>query len=504
MASNRGGYDTQVGTWQLPVRGVQQQVPAHQLPPDAFYDALNVCLRSGALVTRPCLKPFTSGALTSRVTGAFQYTKADGSRIPVAGTTTDMMQFPVDGPNWVSIKGSATITGSATDLYHFTTLTFGTPGVNYLVMANGKDLPLQWGGAGNVVVISNAPPVFKDVTTSFERVVGLVGNNEVRWGEINSLTSWSELNSRFLSETPDASVAVKNIGTLGIVVYKQRSIWVGYAQGGPSSAAFRFELRAYIDGPAGSAAVIDANGSHFYMTVSGRVGMFDGNSHQWVADGIWPLIKADIASEYANRIVGAYDERESLVIFWYPRKVDSQGEATGMVVLNLPFPSANIPMFAAFPGLCARGVSAAVNIRLADNMDHILVFNSTGGTVNRSHILDFATRTDDSTAIAAFYQTGLVTNSNTDLASVSAELFFLRGLGLGSVKLNLVTSNTLSTRSGDIGFEDISVDLTEIPVKEYFGFSARARFFGLRIDYTPGSTVNPTWFGARLWGVYTR
>ena len=50
MASNRDTPDTPIATWQLPTQGVQQQIAAHQLPLDAFYDALNVCLRSGKVI----------------------------------------------------------------------------------------------------------------------------------------------------------------------------------------------------------------------------------------------------------------------------------------------------------------------------------------------------------------------------------------------------------------------------------------------------------------------
>lgn len=499
MASNRDTPDTPIATWQLPTQGVQQQIAAHQLPLDAFYDALNVCLRSGKVVTRPCMLVFTAGALTDRVTGATVYIKADGSRIPVAGTRTDILQYPVGGPAWATFKGAVTISGAETDLWSFTQMTFGTPAVNYLVGANGKDPLIQWPGTGNASASAGSPPVFKDICTSFARVVGSVGANEIRWGEVNSLSTWPDINSRFLSDTPDAIVGVRNFGTLGLVVYKERSIWMGSAQGGPSSSAFRFELKGWLDGPAGRRAVVDANGVHFYMTVSGRIAMFDGSTHTWVADGIWPVIKADIANASVSRIVGAYDERENVVVFWYPRTADAAGEMSGMVVLNLPFPSAGIPTYAAFPGRTVRPVSAAMALRLADNLDKIMVFNSTGGTVNRSHTLDWGTRLDDGAAITAFWQTGIVPGPDMDLYAATCEPFFIRGAGLGSVTLNLVTSNVLDAAGGTVGTDDLSVDLTQVPVKEYRGFPTNARFFGLKINYTPGATTHPQWLGANLW-----
>ena len=490
MAAQRDVQSVPIGQFTLPVQGIWQTVASHQLPPEALYDARNVVLRAGVLRPRPALLQFNATVLTAP-TGATQYVKADGTKIPLLGTISNIYKF--ESATWTSIKGATTIGATAAAMTRFTLIEIA--GTVYAVMANGVDSPIQWTGTGNAAAVAGTPPIFSDVTTSFDRVVGLVPPYTVRWGETLSVLTWPAVNVKTLAETPDKVVAIRNIGSLGLVVYKERSIWVGWPFGGQSSSAFRFEFVGSYDGPAGPNAIVDFNGIHYYMTVNGRVGSFNGSRHQWVSDGIWPVIKADIDNTYVGRIFGVADLKENEVYFWYPRTGDA-GEMKGLVYCNLPYPAAGIQSYASWVGTTIRACGAGCEIRLADNLDKPLVFSTTVAD-QRSFSLDGGTRLDDAQSFTGYWQTGLVPTPEIEPSRAVIEPFFLRGAGLGSVTLKLVYSEVLNALAGTLS-SGATIDLTATPVREPTGFDNRGRFFGARVEFTSDANTKPQYLGANV------
>ncbi len=483
------GSKTPIGSWRaqwvLPTGGVNRALPAQQLDVSELYDALNLVVFGGEMGPRKGLALYNSTLFPSRPIGAFSYLRADNRVIPILATQSRVFTFD----NGWTDRTDVPLVGSADIPARMTVLPMGTPTTVYLVLVNGLDVPRQWdGSAAKLSFVAGSPPVWTDVTTAFDRIVGIVPPYEVSWGEALSLASWSTLNRRQLADTPDPVVAISNLGTMGVCVYKSQSIWTGLAQGGPSSQAFRFELVAPgIDGPANPAARVRADLSDFYMTTQGRIGAFDGQSHEWIADGVWPLVQADLDTTATARIHGWYDPTQHVVWFAYPR-VGDQGECYGLVLLHLPQPKARLEDFFAIPGRLKLPVSAAVNVRLADNQDRVLVFGSLS-TSRFTYTLEGAD--DAGTPFDWMFQTGLVAAPNSVPHRVEGvEPFVARGSRYGDFTLRMVVSDILDAPGGTVQSPGVTVDLTTAPIPtDTKGFrDARGRFFGLRGD-GPSTTV---------------
>jgi hypothetical protein len=491
MPPDRG---TRLAAWPTPVRGVNQALPAHEIGIDELRDALNMALVHGVFQPRRGLVRFGSTVFSARALGAFEYRRADAVALPLIATQTRLLTY--EGGVWTDRTGGTPLTGSAEKPARVTLLPFGTPTVVYAVHANGVDALRQWNGTdATFTTVAGTPPVFSDVTTAFDRVVGIVPPYEVGWGEALSLATWSALNRRLLADTPDPLVAISHAGTLGLHVYKAKSIWAGYAQGGPSSQAFRFEHRLDVDGPAGPAARVRAEGVDYYMTTQGRIGAYTGESHGWVADGVWPLVQAQLDSTLSQRIVAWYDKLQSLVWFAYPRVGDA-GECFGLVLLHLPKPIERLDTYAAFPGTLLRAVSAAVDLRLSDGVDRALVVTS---TPSDRRALELGGLDDDGQVFPVMWQPGLAATPNFDVYRIeSIEPFVERGTGYGTLEMRAVVSDVLDTPAGTLEPTGATIDLTEVPVDANAGLDARGRFLGVRFDATSQDVVR--YKGALLYG----
>lgn len=430
-------------------------------------------------------------SLLSVPAGMIEYLAADGVTrvVLVLGETT--IQYGT-GSGWTNVTGALVFGASgAIQPSRITLLEFGTPGIVYAVMTNGVDPLMQWDTGSAATLVAGTPPVFTDITTTFDRIVGIVPPYTVRWGEALDLSTWNDLNTRILADTPDRVVAIRNLGNLGAVIYKERTIWTAQAQSGPTSSAFRFELRGYFDGPAGPAAVVDVNGGQFYMTNTGRIGLFTGTNHQWVCDGLWPHTRALIDHTSAKFIVGTYDPQFQELYFFYPRLGDS-GNNHGMVIINLPYPQAGIQDYAAFPGETAKHISAACLFR-DGNLDLPLLGVEEGPTIQ---IFDGDAREDEGDIFESMIQTGLVPTPDLEIMAATVEPYFLRGAGRGTITMNLIRSYMLETLGGSVQ-DGQTYDLTDTPVKDIRGHEARGRFFGLQLNWQPHLT-NVEYFGSHL------
>lgn len=465
--------------WPLPIRGMWQGIDDANIPANALYSASNAIIRAGGLQGRPGPTPLTAQIFDTRPTGASHFvTTAQADRIVL---TTLGKVWTYDFTTWTDRTG--TLAGTADKPARIATLVFGTPPVTNAYICNDVDTLRTWkDGDATISAVTGSPPTFKDLTSQADRLIGLVGAHEVRWGEILTDNTWPTLNARFLSETPAATVAIRTIGTLGIVVYKRDSIWIGEATGATGGQAFCFTPVGKLVGPAGPAAVVDADGVHFYMTQTGRVAMFTGVSHEWIADGVWSFIKAEIDESSAARITGTYFSRWGEVWFWYPRTGDA-GENLGVLIISLPKPKLNLSFFSCWPGVSGKSITAAINIAKLGTTTPI-VFDSTN---LKGHTLDGTN--DNGVVISGHFQYGLAPPNDIEPARVlNVEPFFERLAGYGNATLKIASSNVLNTLSGTLS-SGKTVDLTATPVKDYIGFDVRGRFIALRCEFTSAATI---------------
>lgn len=507
-----------IGHWEAQHKGVLRDFPPYKLPPDALYDCLNVVYRNGAIGPRPGLQQLPPGTdLLARVTGAlqaaslssgaFEPTAFDNSSFQVTGNTAAALL--IAGTNrdwWAYFSGSwhalASIPLTASDVYlaQFTTIQIGS--TIFVLLTNGIDSPRSWNQVATTdAVIAGLPPLFTDWTTASDRVIGIVPPYLIQWGNALNITTWPSLNFRVLSDTTDALVAIENLGTLGVAVYKRRSIWIGTAQGGLDSSFFAFTLRGQFEGPANPNTLCNVNGAHYYMTSTGRVGVFDGVTQTWINDGILPLIQSTIDGVNMGRAFGEYDPTTREVWFHYPRLDDNTsvtGNVTGLCVVTLPHPFSYEGIFfhSCYLGKTAIPVTAGTDRRL-DVGDRV-VFGQNAGK-NLAY-LTLNNGSDDGIAFTGFLQTPMQMTKDGDIAmSQGLETYATYGVGQGPLTMRLNGSLMLGNLTTTGFSSGKALDLTIEPsVSPDIDYNISGRFFGLRYEFT--SPVSFSYYGSRLMG----
>lgn len=487
-----------VGQFSPPSRGVNRLLSAHQLPPDALRDASNVIYRNGVLRPRPGYTQLASTVLSGTPTGMIAYVKTDGTAVPVLATTTK--QYAYESSAWAEKTGSAQ-TASTSQIARFTTIALGTSLTNYVIHVNGKDAPTQWTGSSTFAAVSGSPPVWSDICTLADRIVGLVPPYGVRWGNLRSLTVWPARNQIQLAWTVDPVVAIHPLGQSATgVIYKQRSLWLISFTGGQSDAtAFRIDPVGYYDGPAGPAAIVDVDGAHVYMTTTGRVGYFNGTEHKWIADGVWPMIQADMHASTAMRTWGIYDPVNHEVHFYYPSIAQSNA-IKGQLTITLPRPETGTQSIGVFPGVVTGTLSAGTVARL-DNQDKML---AAGTTANRTYQITTDTSGDDGVGFSGYWQTGLIAAPGVKPYRLEGvETFAERGNGYGNLTVKPVHSWTLASEGTVTSAPQINVNLGESdePTRVDTGFDTQGRFFGLRYEFTSSLLTTVRFKGATLVGL---
>lgn len=492
-----------VGRFTVPWRGVNQEKRADELQPDELRDASNVFPRGKyGLRPRPGYSQFSSVVFTGTPTGLTPYLRGTADPVPVLATTQYLYAY--DSGTWVNVTGTLQ---TATNLQpgRFTTIALGTPAVNYLIHTNGKDTPTRWtgvtNGSSNFTALSGTPPLWSDVCTIADHIIGVVPPYGIQWGTIRAIDTYPALNTHQAAESVDAVVALRPLGNgAGAVLYKESSLWpVSYTGGQTEATAFRIgpDPFGFWDGPASPAAVVNVSGQHVYMTPTGRIAAFSGAQHEWIADGLWPFLRADVDTTKAARIWGVYDPTFHEVHFCYP-SLGASSQMRGWVGISLPKPNAGISTFGAFPGRFTGELSAAGIIRLTDKVDFIL---TAGTAANRSYKLTMDVKTDDGTAYAGYCQTGLLALAGLDALRLEAlETFAERGDGYGALSLRMLSSWVLGNDGGTLGATTYPVNLgqTVEPVTGETGIDFQGRFAGLRYDFASSSAITLRWKGATL------
>ena len=478
--------------------GVNRQVPVHMLGPDELYDSSNVWFYNGSLQPRPGLRKVSTLAggddpvFASRPMGCFYFVRANNAVTIIV--STKIQQWKLESPTWgswtdITETGPVNLTGDETHPVRMTQLnTGGTPTV---FLTNGKDhLKSSVDGAAFVDMDTGGVlPKFTDITTVGNRIVGIYPPYGIRWSDVFNAnvatTGWPSLNYRNLSDTADPVVAVRNLGTQGIVVYKLFSLWAGYAQAGSPANAFRFDYKGQFEAPCSPGAVVDAGGVHYYLGRTGRIGRFDGVTHTWVADGVWPILQADMDPAYSIVAHGVYHSQANAVAFYYKRKTDAANIVKGMLIITLPRPQVGILHHGIFPGLCQHSVTCGALVDLAQYGVYTMVAGGDAGSEGVA--LLWSGDGDLGTAFNCSAQTGL--QSMKRVGNVEIEPFLERGTSYGTTTLNPVTSFILSTPGGTVGNSE-TIDLTDTTlVHDVHGFEASGRFVGLKVSCTSADTM---------------
>ena len=492
-----------IAEFPVPYKGTWRSLGSNQITPDALYDSLNVFIRQGKLRTRPGLSLLNTTVFDNPVIGGGLAIDSSGKTL-LAITKTQLYTLLSTDSTWQADLGNndADFAPTSQDIID---TTFIETSSTYVALIAQEDRVLKaWDKSTGLLIdpIVASPgtvPTAKSVCTASRRIIALVAPHTLVWSSVFDYTSWPALATTKVAQTNDDGVCVLPIGTLDFVLYKERSIYLGKAQAGPDSSAFAVRYHQTVEGPAGVHAVVDALGLHFYMTSSGRIGVFDGaRAVQWIADGLWFYLQGDLDVTYAYKIFGVYDYRLHSVVFYYPRTGDS-GDLKGIVWVNLPLEGSGVNNFISFLGLSGVPVSYGYEQRFSNEINRGLVFSSTPND-EQSFLLDEDTDKDDDRVYDCLAQTSLQPVGDLKSSFVLSESFLERTEGNGSVNVFTVTSDVLDTASGNV---DISifdrVNLEFSPVKEYIGHDINTRFAGLKYQWK--STSNVRYAGALMYGV---
>ena len=490
-------------TYFPPFKGTWKTLPSHLLPDDVLQDSMNVTLLSGKLRSRLGLLEFDTADFNTNIVGSFLFIDVGNSKFPIASTSTKLYKY--DG-GWMEMTGGLALM-PATQV-KMASIQIGNS--VYLLYANGTDT-VKFSNNGAIlqnitpyidpVTGASTIPILKDICTSFNRIVGFSPPYVVTWcsaltSSYLNFTNWPASNQTVLSDTEDSIVAIATLGTLNLAIYKEGNIFVGLAQAGSDSQAFRFEHRGQYEGPAGVQAVVKALGGHVYMTPTGRIGYFDGTQQQWLADGLWPFLQDDIDLTYAENIFGVYNYKTSEIYFWYP-KVGDSGLLKGMVTLNTIYPTAGITTVSYFLGETAFHCSNGLSVPLFNASKNPLVFGNPTFPVNthKTFSLDKDTYTDNNVSFQCSMKTGLFkpaplaaisqgftqSKDNSDIYRPIIELYVERNVSKGLVTVSPLTSNSLEN-DGDLGDFEV-IDLTKMVPNEFIGSNNSGSFLGLNLSW---------------------
>lgn len=474
----------------IPFKGTWKTLPSHLIPPDALSDSLNVTIQGGALRSRPGLQMFNLTSL-GEIKGTFLYVDALVGKSPLAVSNNKFWQYtPMN--TWVDKTNSQNITPVGNYRQRMTSIQQSNQ--FRVVLANGSAGLFYFdGGLLQAIVPSTGtiPMGIIDVCTSFSRIVGLIPPYTVVWSSIFDISTWPDLNTNILSDTPDPLVTIKNLGTLGFAIYKEGSIYTAFGQSGSAAASFRFEFRGEFEGPANPNALVSAQGIHYGFTPSGRIFSFDGSKHEYIADGIWPFLRDDVDINYLYKIHGVYSFRQHTIYFWYPRKGQG-GQVKGIVLVNLPYPKAGLDGYTYFLGESAFSCTDSLGTVLFQNTSGALIFGD-----DISFVLNPDYQFDNMHEIPVRMNTPLITTPNNVIVHPTFEVYLRRGSHKGTVFLSSLTSNLLENDAGESS-EVERIDLTQFAPNEFISFENQGSFVGFKLEGTAADGIE--YLGADVYG----
>ena len=341
----------------VPTGGVVYNLPPHQVPPNALIDGSNTYLdidglfkcRPGyvplaipgpATVSNPTLfwdtdtytwntNPYTwqqVGAGGTHISGGVSWQNGDSSLENICATLGDWYSF--EGGVWTAITDPANPQGgSANSPARFAVFSQG--GVYWAVGVNNVNQMRRWTSGLIQYQTLAAAPIARDILVLGNRLVAFntteIGTQylrRARWSQFEDATLWPALNFNDMLDSADSIIGAASFGQGAAAVYGGKSIWIIQSNpGGDDASAFTTqELFAALNysGPIGTAAIVVAEGSHYYLGTDGRVYQFNGIQPQAISDPIDPAVLARINLGFGSRCHAVYLPVKRAIIFFWP------------------------------------------------------------------------------------------------------------------------------------------------------------------------------------------
>ena len=341
----------------VPSTGVVYNLPPHQVPPSSLIDGSNMYLDiDGLFKCRPgyvplaipgpapaggvelfwntdtflwSTNPYTwqeIGAGGTHMSGGVSWQNGDQSFENIAATLGDWYSF--EGGVWIAITDPLNPqSGSADSPARFAV--FAQGGVLWAIGVNDVNQMRRWASAQVQYETVAAAPIARDVLVLGNRVVAFNTtesttrySRRARWSQFEDATTWPALNFNDMLDSDDGIVGAAKLGQGAAAVYGGKSIWIIQSNpGGDDASAFTTqELFSAVNysGPIGTAAIVVAEGAHYYLATDGRVYQFNGIQPQAISDPIDPKVLALINLGFGSRCHAVYIPIKRAIVFFWP------------------------------------------------------------------------------------------------------------------------------------------------------------------------------------------
>src|SRR3990167_3928577 len=304
------------------VMGTRYDLPFHEVPPVANYEATSILSRHNVIVPRPGLTKLFATGFGEQVMGGIYVKLNDLTEKVVAGGLTKWKVANFGTLAWDDITGTP-LTGTEDDQVRF--IKWPESGSTYVIGVNNVDTPKEWNGLAatysELTGLSGWTSA-KDITVCSNRIVLFnVVQGAVRYPfrviflDFNART-FTATNVIDLTDVNDTIVAGRALTRTAFAVLGEQSQWVGTAQNG--TFAFRVELQDTMPGPASPGSVIDRYGRLYYLGNDGSFYMFDGSRTYHIGEPIRKKVQASINYSSLGRVHGMWRLADRTFWWWYP------------------------------------------------------------------------------------------------------------------------------------------------------------------------------------------
>lgn len=403
--------------WPRPGKGLMKHLNELEVPPDGLIDGVNWFNRYGRFKTRPGLTAFAQD-VNERPMGFLLYNHEDENNRLVMGTNLGWHRHNQTTGLWVDIAGTPALAGGSANQVQFRT--FPKSGNTYVIGINGQAVPVVWDGdtSNDYVAVGGSPPsAATAMAVSAKRLLLAKGYN-IKASAIGDFDSgWGTELDVNIYDTPGDIVCLKERGNLAHVVYKETSIWNGFAQE-ELVAPFRYEVAvASVPGPVSPHSVVTIeDGSHCYLAESGAVYRFDGINAMSLGEHIQAAIWKAMDRDSIDQAWGVYDPYNNEL--WYFFTPTGASDINYALMISFPDMACHAARY--HNNYLSSGIKT--NIETSTSLGNVpgvlgdqdlqlgdfslvsgaMLFGDTGGQVYKA-----SGETDDGESIQHSFQTGL-------------------------------------------------------------------------------------------------
>lgn len=276
-------------------------------------------------------------ALAAACRGAVYVIKLDNTTRLFAGTQTKIYEYSSGAWSDVSRTNPPSAandyTGSADSAWRFAQ--FG----NISLAVNGVDATQYSNSTGDFNDLAGAPKAYVMDTVGGFVMLGNYNNGSavqdgIYWSAYQDYTDWTpdvatQCGNLRLLDTPGEVRALKRLGQYA-VAYKENSMYLMVNNGPP--VLWGAQLISGEIGAVSQESVVNLETAHLYISTS-DIFMFDGSRPVPISDGIREWFFNDLNINFAYKIRGVRDKRNSLVYWYYP-SIASTGALDSCIVFN--------------------------------------------------------------------------------------------------------------------------------------------------------------------------